>query len=564
MLPVVVYILGCFLAGLYLDVRRARRLPWWLLATSALLCLSYLAAGDTTLPGLSLFSLSSGAAPSTTGSAPPLREPIPGLSWLLQLADATVASAFARARTLGDIPVARGVGFALYLFGAAAILVQPRCGLYLIVFCALVGDAVLLPWYPFAKGLSSPESLFFVDDRLIISPLELYVVLTAVSWVARGIRQGTRSHRTGRLFWPALAFAAALVVGLAYGIGTGGDLRIALWEARPVFYLVPLLLLTSILVDTPAQATGLLWVALAAVCIKGIIGSLYYLLVLRGDVNGVEGIAEHGAAVHLNALLVTSIGVLLYATSRLKKILLPLMVPFVLLGYIAMQRRAAFVTVAIAFVLMLAVLYKQRRRLFWKVAPAFLLLGGGYVAAAWNSQNTLAIPAHAIKSVIVARQPSNRDRSSNDYRLLENQNTAATIHRHPLLGVGFGQKYLMAVPLPNLSRYFEWWEYITHNSMLWIWMKAGLVGFLAMLVLIGLAIVSGVRAVDRLPPDELGLVTLAATLYLVMHFIYACVDMSWDAASIVFVGTLMGVVNGAEWIAPSVLSRESGGAPRRV
>lgn len=555
MFPVVAYILGCFLAGLYLDDRRARRLPWLLLATGALLCVSYLAADQTTLSGFSLFSLSSGAAPSTTGSAAPWKDPIPGLSWLLQCADATVASAFARIRTLGDSSVARGVGLALYLFGAAAILVRPRCGLYLIVFCALAGDAVLLPWYPFVKGFSSPESLFFIDDRLIVSPLELYVVLTAVSWSARGIRQGTRSYRMGPLFWPALAFAATLLVGLAYGIGTGGDLRIALWEARAVFYLVPLLLLTSNLVETPAQVTGLLWVALAAVCIKGIVGSLYYLLVLRGDLNGVEGIAEHGAAVHLNALLITSVGVLLYETSRLKTILLPLMVPFVLLGYIAMQRRAAFVTVAIAFVLMLVVLFKQRRRLFWKVAPAFLLLGGGYVAAAWNSQNTLAIPAHAIKSAIVARQASDRDQSSNDYRLLENQNIGATIRRHPLMGVGFGQKYLMAVPLPDLSRFFEWWEYITHNSILWIWMKAGLVGFLAMLVLFGLAIVSGVRAVARLSPDELGLVTLAATLYLVMHFIYACVDMSWDAASIVFVGTLMGVVNGAEWIAPAVVSR---------
>jgi O-antigen ligase len=553
MLPVVAYILGCFLAGLYLDIRRTRRLAWVLLASATLLCVWSLAAGQVTLPGFSLFSLSSGA-PSATGRALPVRDPIPGLNGLLQLADATVASAFAGVRTLGDVPMARGVACALYLLGAAAILVQPRNGLYLILFGALVGDAVLLPWYPFVKGFSSPESLFFEDHWLIISPLELYIALTAIAWAARG-GWHERGFRTGPLFWPALTFTAALVVGLAYGIGTGGDLRIALWEARAVFYLLPLMLLTSNLVETPAQARTLLWVALAAVCIKGVIGSLYYLVILRGDLNGVESIAEHGAAIHLNAVLAASLGVLLYATSRPSKILLPLMVPFVVLGYIAMQRRAAFVSLAVAFVLMLAVLYRQRRRLFWKVAPAFLLLGGGYVAAAWNSQNTLAIPAQAIKSAIVSQQPSERDQSSNDYRLLENQNIAATIRQHPLMGVGFGQKSLMAVPLPDLSRYFEWWEYITHNSVLWIWMKAGLVGYVAMLVLIGLAIVSGVRAVDRLPRDELGLVMLAATLYFVMHFMYACVDMSWDAASVVFVGTLMGVVNGAEWIAPAAVSR---------
>src|SRR6185295_8850791 len=99
MLPVVVYILGCFLVGVYVDVRRARRLPWVLLATATLLCVVFLAAGQMTLPGFSLFSLSSGA-PSATGRALPVRDPIPGLNGLLQLADATVASAFARTRTL--------------------------------------------------------------------------------------------------------------------------------------------------------------------------------------------------------------------------------------------------------------------------------------------------------------------------------------------------------------------------------------------------------------------------------------------------------------------------------
>lgn len=560
MLPILAYILGCFLAGLYLGDRRARYLPWILLAIGSLLCASYLAGYQVGLSGFSLFSLSSGA-PSPTSSTAPLKEPIPGLSSLLQFADATVATAFTTIRALDDAPVARGVGFALYLLGAAALIAQPRCGLYLIVFCALVGDAALLPWYPFTKGFSSPESLLFIDDRLIISPLELYVALTAVAWLAREVGQGARRWRTGRLFTPAVVFAAALLVGLAYGLGTGGDLRIALWEARAVFYLVPLLLLTSHLVETPAQVKKLLWAALAAVWIKGIVGSLYFLVVLRGDLNGVERIAEHGAAVHLNVLLVAGVGVLLYETARPKKILLPLMVPFVLLGYIAMQRRAAYFALAVAFVLMLAVLYKQRRRLFWKVAPAFLLLGGGYVAAAWNSQNTLAIPGHAIKSIIVERQAS-EDQSSNDYRILENQNIEATISGHPLMGVGFGQKYLMAVPLPDLTLFFEWWEYITHNSILWIWMKAGLVGYLSMVVLIGLAIACGARAVDRMPPSELGLVMLVATLYLVMHFIYACVDMSWDAASIVFVGTLMGVVNCAESIAPSVVSGEGEGARR--
>jgi hypothetical protein len=298
-----------------------------------------------------------------------------------------------------------------------------------------------------------------------------------------------------------------------------------------------------------ASSVLLLWVALAAVFIKGVHASLHYLLILKGDLGGVESIAQHGAAMHLNTLFVFSLAVWVYRTSRLKRILIPLTIPFVLLGYIAMQRRAAFVTLAIAVVLVVALLYKEHRRLFWRIAPVFILLAGGYVAAGWNSQSTLAVPAQAIKSVVAAQLASGRDQSSNNYRMLENRNINFTIDQHPLTGIGFGQKFSMMVPLPDISRSFEWWEYITHNSIMWIWMKAGLGGFFSLLCLIGFAVVGGAGVLGCLPRDDLSAVVLTATLYFVMHFIYSCVDMSWDAQSTVYVGAMMGIVNCAEWIA---------------
>lgn len=552
MLPVIAYIVGCFFGGLWSSAHESRRLPWVLLGSCTLLCAFYLLTAETPLPGVSISSLSVGEARDSDGrvadwSAGP-RAPVPGVGALLRLTTSTIADTFATMRRLGESGVAARLGGALYLLGAAAILVQPRYGLYLILFWALIGDARLLPWYPFVKGFSSRESLFFVHDAFIVSPLELYIVLTALSWLVRRRRHGTPRLYAGQLFWPALVFAGFLACGLAYGIGTGGDLRIALWEARAVFYLVPLMLLTSSLVDTPAQVTRLLSVVLAAVLIKGVVGSLYYLLVLRGDLSGVESIADHGAAMHLNTIFVASLAVWMYASSLTRRILIPAMIPFVLLGYIAMQRRAAFITLAIALVLAVALLYSKRRRVFWRIAPAGVLVSAVYLATCWNSHSTLAVPAQAIKSVCAAHLATGRDQSSNNYRVLEDQDISFTIHQHPIMGIGFGRKFSMVVALPDLSRFFEWWEYITHNSILWIWMKAGIGGFFSMLCLIGLAVVSGSRALDRLPRDDLKPVLLTATLYIVMHFIYACVDMSWDAASAVYVGALMGVVNRAEGI----------------
>jgi hypothetical protein len=462
------------------------------------------------------------------------------------LGTSTIAAAFAGIERPEIKALAVRLGVALYLLGAAAILLQPRYGLYLILFFALVGDAVILPWYPFVKGFSSRESLFFVHRAFIVSPLELYILLIAISWSVRQVWRGGLTLRTGRLFWPTLLLLTFAVFGFAYGIGMGGDLRIALWEARGVSYLVALILLTSNLVETPAHVTNLLWIAVLAVFLKGVNGSLYYLTVLKGDLRGIESITEHAAAIHLNTLFVSSLAVWMYKTSPMKRVLLPLAIPFVLLGYIAMQRRAAFVTLAIAFVLALALLYKENRRLFWIASPTLIILSAGYVSAYWTSQSTLAVPAQAIKSVIAAQLASDRDQSSNNYRVLENRNITFTIHQHPFAGIGFGRKFSIVAPMPAIN--FEWWEYITHNSMMWIWMKAGIGGFFSMLCLIGFAVAGGVRALEYLRRPDLRAVVVTATLYIVMHFIYACVDMSWDAQSTVFVGAMMGVVNCAEWI----------------
>ena len=43
-------------------------------------------------------------------------------------------------------------------------------------------------------------------------------------------------------------------------------------------------------------------------------------------------------------------------------------------------------------------------------------------------------------------------------------------------------------------------------------------------------------------------IALTATLYLVMHFLYAYVDISWDAQSMVYVGVMMGLINSLERI----------------
>jgi O-antigen ligase len=217
--------------------------------------------------------------------------------------------------------------------------------------------------------------------------------------------------------------------------------------------------------------------------------------------------------------------------------------PFVALAYLATQRRAAFISLAVALFLLVVILFVENRRLFWFLAPPFVFLAIIYVGIFWNSGSTLALPVQAIKSVVVPNQADASDQASNIYRVFENINTSFTIHQKPATGVGFGQKFYIVVPMADIS-FFTWWEYLPHNSIIWIWLKTGVGGFLVMLFLVGSAIIAGVSAFRRMPRNELRVIVLTATLYIVMHFLYAYVDISWDSQSMLYVGAMMGLVSG--------------------
>jgi hypothetical protein len=444
-------------------------------------------------------------------------------------------------------PLPLPVGALVFAGTIVAIAIQPRYGLYLILFLSLLGDSVLMPWYPFVKNLSSQESLLYINGAVIVSPMECYLGLIIAMWLGKAAMQRKLEFYRGELFWPAIAFAMCMVFGLVYGLVTGGDANIALWEVRPIFLLPIILVLTSNLLAKPNHVIQLMWVVFVALFIEGLVGSYAYLVILGGNLHGIEAITEHSAAIHMNTLFTFVIAAYLYRASPAHRILIPLMAPVVLLEYLATQRRAAYLSLGIAIAFIFVLMYFQYRRLFWTIVPVLLILVTAYLGAFWNAGGALAMPANAVKSII-APDEGGKDYQSNLYRVLENRNVVHTIRTSPLTGVGFGQKFHILVSMPDIS-FFAWWEYIVHNSILWTWMQTGILGFVSMIFLAGLSIMAGIRAFWQLPNGTFRAVILAATLFIVMHFMYAYVDMSWDTQSMLYLGSMMGVINCAEYIA---------------
>jgi O-antigen ligase len=444
-------------------------------------------------------------------------------------------------------PTPAAIGWLCFLVAVIAIFYQPRYGVYMLAGLALVGDSILTPWYPFVKNLSSGESLLYLGRATIFSPAELFMVLTCLSWLGRATMQRKLKLYAGSLFWPALLFGTSVTFGLVYGILHHGNLNIALWEVRAVYYMPVMLVLVSNLIETRGQVNCLIWTIMLALFLDGLAGTGFVAFVLNFDLHTLEAIAEHSYSIHLNTLFILAISVWLFSGSWTKRILLPLMSIIVLISYFANQRRASYITLTIALLLIAIVLYRENRKVFWLLVPAVCVIGTIYIAAFWNSSGGIGGPARAIRSMI-APQPGGRDDSSNVYRLIENTNTNFTIKQRPLTGVGFGNKFYILVPMPDIS-FFIWWEYITHNSILWIWMQAGVFGFTSLIFLVAMTVIIGTRALWRLPGGDMSAFALMAILYIVMHFIYAYVDMSWEAQSMIFVGVMMGLINSFERIA---------------
>ena len=63
-----------------------------------------------------------------------------------------------------------------------------------------------------------------------------------------------------------------------------------------------------------------------------------------------------------------------------------------------------------------------------------------------------------------------------------------------------------------------------------------------MVLMVGSTIAIGVHSYDRLPGGEYKAIGATMLMYVIMHFIYAYVDMSWENQSMVFVGTAIGVL----------------------
>jgi O-antigen ligase len=220
------------------------------------------------------------------------------------------------------------------------------------------------------------------------------------------------------------------------------------------------------------------------------------------------------------------------------------LMPFVIMGNLATNRRAGTAALAIAMPILFLLVDMGLPHLRKQVRVIGLLLLVGltiYYYSFKNSDSILAQPARAISSTF---QPTDRDAMSNAYRDAENADLMATVKLAPIQGFGYGKHMLHAVPIADISSSYEFWDIMTHNSVFWVWMRVGTVGFIAFWGMICAAIIYSCRTIRDSGIDACAKSTATfVSLVVCMLMIFGLLDLQLsDFRDMLFTGFWIGVL----------------------
>ena len=409
---------------------------------------------------------------------------------------------------------------------AIAIFVRPVIGLYVALVAALLfeqwGIEGLSPitaqthFFDNISGYSNIGLRFSMADLLIVTSL-----LAALLNRDHGVRHWSGGPAGRVVAGYGLAFLLGAVVGFMRG-GAWNE-SAALAELRGPAYLCVIYFLTVNMVRTRGQMLRIVTLLLTLVGLKAIEAMWNAYTMLEAG-QRLEAVTSHEDVVFFDLVLILGLAApIILGRSRITYALLAAAPP-IMLAELLTQRRVAFIALAAAATVVCLCLLAIRRKATLAVLVPGLVVLAAYGAVFWNAEGAIAQPVRAIRGIVQPESISERDRLSNYWRDLENANIAFTLRELPLTGVGVGQQYLFQVEPPELTD-FTYWRYMTHNAIYWVWLKGGILGFIALWAFFAQVVVTAARLVRQLHEPELALIALVPLGLVVAQVVYSAVDL---------------------------------------
>jgi hypothetical protein len=411
---------------------------------------------------------------------------------------------------------------------AIAVLSQPLLGVYLLLGAAVLfeqweitGLAPLTAQTHFFQNISG-----FSNVPIRFSASDMLAALTCVSWAMRRFVGDNAPARAGPFGLAVAAYGLVFVFAAVVGAARGGNWNQlgALAEARGPVYACLLYFLTANLVHDRRQLAVIVWEIVLLVGVKAFQAIGNYGEMMNGPYR-LEAVTAHEDVVFFDlAITLVLVLIALRLRGKLFYAILALQ-PVILTAELLTQRRVAFAALAVAIVVVALMSALERPRLTAAVAAVAVLAFGVYAVTFWDRQGPLAEPVRVIRDVVDPYSVSDRDRLSNVWRDLENANIAYTVRQLPLTGVGLGREYLFQVEPPPLAASFTYWRYMTHNAVLWMWLKAGPFGAFALWFLVAQVIIKGLALYRRLDDPFLRAAAAVPVLLTVSQVVFSAVDL---------------------------------------
>lgn len=459
-----------------------------------------------------------------------------------------LALAFALACTLAIVGTASGTLLAAALVGAAvslSVLTRPVVGVYL-----LFGGALLFEQFEI-RGLSPITAQTHIFQNLSayteipvrLSIMDLLALLTLGAWAAQCMSRPKDPPRMGAFGWPIVAFAGIFAIGTAIGVarGSGWDPNAFFQEIRGPAQMCLTYFLAANLLRTRGQLVVLTWVFVALVGVKGLQGILNGLESLsRSDLEAVTG---HEDVIFFDlAIALLAVILMVGARTGVRYALLAIL-PLVVGAELLTERRVGFVAlgVVLAAIVLLSLARSMRRAVVFGALGSLALCM--YLFLFWNDTGPLGQPSRALRAVVEPSNISERDLFSAHWRDIENRNIAYTVRQLPLTGVGVGQEYLFEEEPPSLgSPKFFYWRNITHNSVLWLWLKAGPLGAFVLWFLVARVLLIGSAMYARLRDPELRWLAALPVALMVIQITFVSVEPGFVfSRSMIVLGTVLGL-----------------------
>ncbi|NWJ45884.1 MAG: O-antigen ligase family protein [Chloroflexi bacterium] len=422
------------------------------------------------------------------------------------------------------------------------VLARPFVGFCLIIFAVT-----------FCEMFTTGDPISMITFQMMIkirgfplkfTPLEILMLATIISGWSKARANGDRFwiKTASNKLW--IGFAVTIAFGFVWGWRRGGDFNTAIIEVRGLVYAILMYFLGTFFLQDFKRLKHVSWVFMVGVLGLILISIVRYSIV-GFDTSNVDSLngSNHDTALFFAMLTMYLLSQISFGTWKWHKFFNFLLLFPSIFSMMISGRRAAFVSLVVAYGVYLVILFIRKRKAFWITLVITVLIGAPYMAVFWTNQSSpLGMPARAIRSQL-SGQASARDASSDLYRLVEKYDVHYTIMQNRIFGVGFGQPFYTPVELISLDG-FIFQLYTPHVNILWIWLKVGIVGFALFWLLqcIGFFQLAQIIKYSRAGP-ELGF-TLFAGLSLVVILVFAFVDVALSGYRLTsLMGVFLAIIN---------------------